>query len=731
MTLSPLSYLNFSGRPALPLIRQTEAAECGLACLAMVAGYHGHDIDLNSLRRRYPLSLKGATLKSLIATAGHLDLAPRPLRAELAALPKLRLPAVLHWDMNHFVVLKQATPREIVIHDPARGEQRLSTEEASRHFTGVALELQPTASFERKDDRARMRLTDLWSRASGLGRAIAQTLILSVVLQMIVLAMPFYMQIVVDEVLTKFDTDLLVVIALGFGLLALINAAASALRQYVILYASNQLGFQMVANLFRHLLRLPLPWFEKRHMGDVLSRFSSTQPIRDLFTEGLVAAAIDGVMAIATLVFLFVYSAKLGLVVLVALGLYIALRIGFYRPFRRRSEDRIIAMAKEQSMFMESVRGIQSVKLFARESEREAVWQNRYADSINAGVRLGKLTISFDVANKLLFGLENVVVVYLGAKLVLDQSLSIGMLFAFMAYKQQFIEKAAALVGRAIEFRLLDLHLERLADIGFAAQEPDIVSAPTRTLANGAGAEFRGAIAAEGLSFRYAEGEAWVLKDASFTIAPGEFAVFIGPSGGGKTTLMKLLLGLFEPEEGRILIDGLPLAQFGRGRYRATLGAVMQEDALLSGSIADNISFFDPEPDHDRIERCARDAAVHDEIAMMPMGYDSLIGDMGTVLSGGQKQRVLLARALYRHPGILFLDEGTANLDPMSEARILDHISALPITRISVAHREAMIGRADRLFLVAGGSIQEIDPKSLHRNATRDTKASIGMPLGN
>jgi len=708
MSRSALSLLNFAGRRRLPMIRQTEAAECGLACLAMVAGYYGHDIDLNTLRRRFPVSLKGANLKNLISTADHLNLGARALRVEMEGLRQLGKPAVLHWDMNHFVVLKAVTATHAFIHDPARGERKLRLKEVSPHFSGVALELTPTAAFERKDERARMKLADLWSRAVGLKRALAQIFVLSGLLQAVALATPFYMQIVVDEVLTKFDTDLLIVLALGFGMLVLIEAATTALRRFVILYAGNQLSFQMVANLFRHLMVLPLPWFEKRHIGDVVSRFSSTQPIRDMLTEGVVAAVIDGLMAVTTLVLIFIYSVTLGFVVLGAAGLYLVLRLALYRPFRRRTEDEIVTRAKEQSTFMESVRAIQSVKLFGREAERQAVWQNKFADAINARVRLGKLRISFETANTLLFGLENVLVVYLGARFVLAGELSIGMLFAFMAYKRHFIDNVSNLIERLIEFRLLELHLERIADIGHAEPEEGLNAPVPRTL-TGEDAQLQGRIAVEDVSFRYGEGEPWVLSGANLEIAPGEMVVLVGPSGQGKTTLLKVMLALFTPERGTLAVDGRPIEQFGRSAYRSQIGAVMQEDALLSGSIADNISFFDPEPDEARIQKAAEMAAIHDEISAMPMGYDSLIGDMGTVLSGGQKQRVLLARALYREPRALFLDEGTANLDPASERHIVDLLAGMAITRVCVAHREAMMGVADRILRVERGQVIETD----------------------
>src|SRR5262245_11585074 len=406
------SLVNFSGRRCLPLVLQTEATECGLACLAMVAGYHGHRIDLNTLRRRHPVSLNGVTLKALMLVAGHLNFTCRPLRIELEHLAELRLPAILHWDMNHFVVLKSVSRRAIVVHDPAFGERRYPLAEVGKHLTGVALELAPTDGLARKDEAVRLPLSAFWGQLEGGGAALAQILVLSLILQLMVIASPFYMQIAVDEVIAKGDADLLLVLALGFGGVAAISIAATALRSCILLVLQNTLALQMVAKLFRHLVRLPLAWFEKRHIGDILSRFASTEPIRALIAEGLIAALIDGVMAIATIVMIFIYSPRLGAVVLVAVALYAALRIGLYPALRLRNEELIRAHAREQSSFIETARAIQSLKLFNREAESEGQWLNRYADTLSANVRLGRLNIGFKTLNELLFGIENVVVIY-------------------------------------------------------------------------------------------------------------------------------------------------------------------------------------------------------------------------------------------------------------------------------------------------------------------------------
>jgi ATP-binding cassette subfamily B protein RaxB len=720
--------LKFSATRRLPVIRQTEAAECGLACLAMIGAYYGNETSLSGLRLKHAVSLKGATLKSLIGIADKLNLNSRPLRVDLKSLDRLRTPCMLHWNMNHFVVLKAARRDHCLIHDPARGERRLTYAEVSARFTGIALEITPGSEFTRRKQQRLLRLTDMLGDVSGLKRILAQALLLSLLVQLLVLAAPFYMQLVVDEVLTRFDTDLLLVLALGFGLLMLINEAATALRSHVILYLSSTLGFQMVSNLFRHLLRLPLAWFEKRHVGDIVSRFASTQAIRDLFAEGLVATFVDGCMALSTLLVIFVYSPLLGTVVAGAASLYLALRLGLYGPLRRRHEDRIVAAAREQSTFIESVRGIQSIKVFGHEAQRRSVWRNEYADVVNSNVRIGRLKIGFSAAHGILFGAENILLVYLGALLVVDTRLTIGMLFAIMAYKQQFLDKARMLVERAIEFRLLDLHLERIADIALAKPEHGFDGTsgalPVGRVDNTAAVHLE----LRDVSFRYAEDDAWVLDHASLSVGRGEMIAITGPSGSGKTTLLKLLLALLEPDQGKLFCDGVALGSYGYGNFRGKVGTVMQGDVLLAGSVENNIAFFDPEPDLAKVQHCAELASIHTDIAAMPMAYNSLVGDLGAAFSAGQQQRILLARALYRDPEILLLDEGTANLDAVTERKVIHILRNLPITRICVAHRESLILAADRIVYLQAGGLREITRANLLESAKRRRE---NLPAGN
>jgi ATP-binding cassette subfamily B protein RaxB len=697
--MEALAGVQFGIRRKLPVFLQTEAAECGLASLGMVACFHGHRVDLAALRRRFTVSLKGATLAFLMQAAGKLHLAPRPLRLELDELPQLRAPCILHWDMNHFVVLASADARGAVVHDPAFGVRRLLLADVSRHFTGIALELTPTSQFQPADDRRHLRLRDLLGRVTGLKRSLAQVFLLALALQAIAVVSPFYMQWAVDGAVVTADRDLLTVLGTGFLLLAVIQVGIAALRSWVVLYLGTTLNLQWLANVFTHLLRLPVSWFERRHLGDVVSRFGAVNTIQRTLTSSFVEALIDGVMAIATLVMMCVYSVWLTAVAVAAVGLYGLLRWSFYDPLRRATEEHIVHSAKQQSHFLETVRGVQSIKLFGRQEERRSRWLNLVVDAVNQDLVTQKLTLGFRSANGLVFGVERVAIVWLGALLVLDSAFSVGMLFAFAAYKEQFSARVAGLIDKLIDLRMLNLQAERLADIVLTPPEQE--SPPSPIDAIDASLEVRAA------SFRYSDPEPFVLVNCSLVVSPGESVAVVGPSGGGKTTLVKLMLGLLQPTDGKVLAGGVDIQKLGIDRYRKLVGTVMQDDQLFAGSIADNVSFFDPAPDHAAIEQCARLASVHDDIAAMPMAYNTLIGDMGAALSGGQRQRILLARALYKRPRILFLDEATSALDVQKERAVNEAIRSLKLTRIIIAHRPETIASADRVIVLQGGKVAQ------------------------
>jgi ATP-binding cassette subfamily B protein RaxB len=688
-----LRKMKFSLGKKLPLVFQTEAAECGLACLAMIAGYHGAQIDMPALRQRFSLSLRGATLAHIIRFAGALDLTGRPLRVELEDLAYLKTPCILHWKMDHFVVLKKVTRKYVYLHDPSTGPKRITLAEASRYFTGVALELTPTASFAPRDDRHPLRLRDLIGRVTGLKRALSQIFFLAAALELFSIVSPLFLQLTVDKVLAAFDRNLLATLAIGFMLLIALQSFIGALRSWTTLYFGTSLKLQWYANLFSHLVRLPVSFFEKRYFGDILSRFDGAEAIQRTLTNNFIEAVLDGLISIFVLAVMFFYSSKLALVVIASVLLYVTLRNIAYLPLRRAMEEQIVSLSRQQGFMIETLRGIRTIKVLGREDSRKTRWMNLLADSTNAQVATEKLSLLFKAANGLIFGLQSVAVIWLGALLVLGGHFSVGMLFAFVAYQEQFKARITNLVDRFFEFRMLSLQVQRLADVVLEKPEPSLLTST--------GAEIEDAsIDVKHLYFRYSDTEPWLLEDVSFRIFPGECVALVGASGAGKSTLLKLMAGLLHPQSGDVIVNGHSVCA-SRASVLGNVGFVLQDDSLFAGTIADNIAFASDTADMSRVEECARLACLDEEINAMHMGYSTLIGDMGSALSGGQQQRLLLARALYQRPSILILDEATSHLDVPTEQRIAAMLAELRMTRIFAAHRPDTIRIADRVLTVS------------------------------
>ena len=695
-----MSYrIGLGRRHRLPVVLQMEAAECGLACLAMVAVYHGHRFSLSDLRRRFPVSRKGSTLKSVLGMAEQLGLAGRGVKADVDQLDRLRLPCLLHWDMNHFVVLKSVGRHSVVVHDPAVGERRVDRVSLGRHFTGVALELSPRADFTPERGGRAPRLGDLLGRVVGWKRGLAQVLALAVALEVVAVAMPLQLQWTVDHALAAADRPLLTLLGLGFALLVVLRTAIAALRAWLLSVLSTDFNFQWLGNVFGHLMRLPLDYFEKRHLGAIMQNFGAVSHIQTTLTQAFVQALIDGALVLGTLGMMAAFSLPLAAVAVAALAGYAVVHALLFPLQRHAAAERLTCEARQQTHFLESVRGVQSVRLFGRDAERRMGWLNMLADQFNAGLTVQHLGTLQQAASHLLFGLLRVALVWLAARAVLRNEFTVGVMFAVLSYADQVVLRGAALVERWAEWRLLRLHMERVADIVTTPAED--AGAVDETDAD----RLEASLEVRSVAYRYAADEGAVLHDVSLAVRAGEFVAITGPSGCGKTTLVKILLGLLAPTAGDVLFGGRPIHRVGLANVRAQIGTVMQEDGLFTGSIADNICFFDPAPDMARITEAARLAAVHDEIEALPMGYGSLVGDIGTGLSGGQKQRVLLARALYRRPRVLVLDEATSHLDVDNERDVNTALRGLQLTRIVVAHRPETMAAADRVIRLEGGRV--------------------------
>lgn len=653
------------------------------------------------LRHKFPQTLKGANLKQLIDQSQVLGFNARPVRLELEELHQLATPCILHWDLNHFVVLQKIKGQQVTLLDPALGLRNISLAIASQHFTGVALELAPHAQFKTKAASKSFPLSQLTGNIRGLGKSAAQILALAFVLELFAIFMPLFNQAVVDDVLTSGDHELLSVLVAGFALILLIQSALSLARSWWVMVLSQTVSIQWLSNVFAHLLKLPANWFAQRHLGDIASRFGAVHDIQRTLTQTTLESLLDGLMAIAALVMMFIYSPTLTWVVLAASALYAIVRWISYTPFRHAASERLVLAGQEQSHFIETLRAMTPLKLFARENERRTRWQSLMVEVMNRDFQTSKLNMGFNAARTLIFGLENLCVFWLGAKIILasqaqnsgNSVLTVGMLLAFISYKMQFTGRVSALINQGIELKMLNLHRDRLADIVLTPPEQDT---PQGNLPFNDLIHLPASLELRNVSFRYADTEPWLFQDLNLNIQAGEHVAITGASGCGKTSLLKILLGLMAPTHGVVLYGGVPVQQLGLSNVRRKIGVVMQEDALLTGSIADNIAFFDLAPHQPTIERCAQLAEIHQDIMRMPMAYHTLIGELGSGLSGGQKQRLLLARALYGQPTVLALDEATSHLDMRNEQAVSQTLSQLQLTRIVIAHRPETIARADR-----------------------------------
>lgn len=691
----------FAVKHRLPIILQAERSECGLACVAMIASYFGYRVNLNSLRQEFPASIRGASLSEILSVASALKLQTRALRLEPKELKNIALPAILHWDMGHFVVLKRISRSGVVIHDPALGERKCSVKELDAHFTGIAIECVAGRDFIQATREQRTTLSELFSRYPGFYSAVGQLFILSLLIQLANIGAAFFLQLVIDESIAKNDTDLLVVLSVGFSLLMITNVAMSFARGTVQLYFSNQLGFQMAGNVFSHLMKLPVEYFSKRHVGDLVSRFGALGEIRNTLAEEMITVILDGIFASLVLVVLFYFHTTLAMVVLAFVVVFSIFKLSLISPIRTLTERRIVAEAVTSSGLMENMRAIEIIKFYCRELPRVLSWRNQYADQVNASVQLSRFSIRIEAAYSLLTGLENLLVIYLAARFVLEGSISLGFMTAFLALKSNFSTSIRSLIDKVVQIRLMKLQLERVSDITCAKVEYADFYLPETPY------KLSGQLRLQGVSYRYSGNTEPVIRDVDLHIDTGDIVAIVGPSGSGKSTLIKIMAGLVFPSEGCVEVDGKTMQSTGVRRYRDACAGVLQSDQLLSGSLKENICLYDEVVDMPRMERAAQMAGIADFINSLPMGYRSLVGDMGSIMSAGQAQRILLARAFYKRAQILFLDEATANLDLEVEQQVLAAIRSLGITTIMVTHRQAPLTIATRVFRCEAGRVFE------------------------
>jgi ATP-binding cassette, subfamily B, bacterial len=688
-------------RRRVPVICQMNEVECGAACLSMILSYHGRKTRVAELRERFGNGRDGVTALAIAKVARAHGLRVKAYSLPATQLKFVQLPAIAHWGFNHFVVVERYSPRVVEIVDPAVGRLQLAHEEFASTFTGVLLMFEPGQQFQRRRTAARpswgVYFLKFILQTPGL---LAQIVGASLLLQLLGLGMPLFTKLLVDYIFPYHVANILPALGIGMAVLVLAQAATSYLRALMLIYLQTRLDAQMMLGFFEHLLSLPFSYFQQRTSGDLLMRLASNTVIREILTGQTLSIILDGSLVLLYLVIILIQAPSFGLLVLVFGLLQVALLTGTTARMKRLMEKDLKAQADAQSYLVEALTKIETLKASGAEERTLDHWSNLFFEQLNISVQRSRLSASIEACMTALRTFSPLFLLLFGAYGVLNGSMSLGTMLALNTLAYAVLSPLSSLISNGQRLQLVGSYIERIADVLEAEPEQDaqaVQEAP----------RLSGSIEVRNVSFRYHADAPLVLKNISFSIEPGQKVALVGRTGSGKSSLGKLLLGLYQPTEGEILYDGVPLASMNYRSVRSQFGVVLQEPALFSGSIRQNISLNDAALELDQLVRAAQLAALHDEIMQMPLSYETVVTEGSGGLAGGQSQRLSLARALASNPRLLLLDEATSHLDVLTERVVDDNLSKLSATRILIAHRLSTIFNADMILVLHQGEIVE------------------------
>lgn len=688
-------------QPKVPQIMQMSAVECGAACLAMILSYYGRKTTLAEMRERCAIGRDGLSARNLLRTAQAYGLRARIISLQKNDFRHIRLPAIIHWGFEHFLVLEHWSPKYVEVVDPAAGRLRVPMDEFDSSFTGIVILLEPGAHFQKgqkaPSHEGQAYLAKCLKQAPWL---LAQVLLASGLLQLFGLSVPLLTKVVVDQIVPQHALSLVFLLGLGILILFCTQFIMTFLRALLLVFLQTRVDMYMMLTFFEHLLTLPLRFFQVRSSGDILTRLASNTIIRDTLSTQLISTVLDGSFVVVYLCILFWQSWTMGVL---AFGLGLVQMIFLFvttRALHDLSMRELIAQGKAQGYVNEALGNIVSLKAAGAEQRAFNYWTNLFFTQLNLSARRSTLSACLETATSLLQALAPLVFLWVGMLQVLQGTLQVGTMLALNVLASAFLIPFLSLVSNAQRLQLVRSHLERLTDVLQA--KPEQESETTRDPG-----QLTGKIVLEHVSFRYDLESADVLRDIHLEIEPGQKIALVGRTGSGKSTLGKILLGLLTPTQGEIFYDGQPLSLLNYQAVRAQFGVVMQEASVFSGTIHQNIAFNDPEMPMERIMRAAKLAAFDQDILSMPMKYDTPVSEQGSALSGGQRQRLVLARALAHSPALLLLDEATSSLDASTELLVEQNIATLASTQIIIAHRLSTIRHADVILVLEQGAIVE------------------------
>jgi ATP-binding cassette, subfamily B, bacterial len=692
----------FRPRRRVPIRLQLSAVECGAACLAMILSYFGRHTKVAECREQIGIGRDGVTAETIARAARAYELRVKAYSiAELTDFKYVPLPAIAHWNFEHFVVVEYWSPKTVEIIDPGGGRRRLSMAQFTASFTGVVLTFEPTVQFERHRAQASWSwqhyLLTYMGQTPGL---LLQIFAASFLLQGFGLTLPIFTKILVDQVLPLQILGVMSILGISIVMLVLAQVVTHYLRAVLLIYLQARIDSRLMLGFFEHLLTLPFHFFEQRTTGDLLMRLSSNAVIRETLTGQTLSMFLDGTFVLGYLIVLLVQEPWFGMAVFTTGILQVLLLLGTTRQTHDLMQQDLWAQADSQSYLVEALKGIETLKASGTEDRTLEHWSNLFFKQLNISLRRNHLVALVDTAMVALRIFSPLLLLWLGAFYVLSGTMSLGTMLALNAIAVAFLMPLASLVSNGQRLQLVGAHLERLTDVLEAEPEQDlrlVQIAPKLT----------GQVELKQVSFRYDPNSPLILQNISLAIAPGQKIALVGQSGSGKSTLAKLLLGLYQPTEGEILYDNTPLQVLNWRTLRAQIGVVLQEPSLFSNSIRQNITMNHPNLSLEQVIQATQLAAIHDDILQMPMRYETRIAEGGSGLSGGQRQRLAIARALAHQPTILLLDEATSHLDPVTEHLIEQNLRHLCCTRIVIAHRLSTIQDADVIVVLNQGTIVE------------------------
>jgi ATP-binding cassette subfamily B protein len=687
-------------RRRIPYVQQLTATDCGAACICMTLAYFGKSVRLEEARDALGVDRDGTNALVILDGARWYGLRGRGVRLDIEELPYLEPGSILHWEFRHFVVFEALHDDAVDIVDPAFGRRRVPMAEFRKAFTGVALLLEPGEEFAPQEGQRQRGIWRTARQVLGQSRSISQLLVTSLLLQLFALALPVLTGALVDRVVPRSDEHLLLVLTVGMAALVGFHFVSSLIRAHLLLHLRTVLDARMTLGFLEHLVGLPYAFFQRRSAGDLMMRLNSNSTIREILTSGALSGVLDGLLVILYLGLLLAASLSIGLLVL-GLG---AAQVLVFVASRRRQRDlmaqNLSIQARSESYQVELLAGIETLKAMGSEQRAVEHFSDLFVDVLNVSLSRGRLGALVDALSSTLRLASPLAVMGWGAVLVLRGELSLGTMLALNALAAGFLGPLANLVVTAGQLQLLSSYVERIDDVLQAAPEQD------RHAVRRVGS-LAGRITVDNVSFRYGPLAPSVVRDVSVDIQPGNVVAIVGTSGSGKSTLASLLVGLYPPTEGRILYDGASLAELDLRSVRRLVGIVTQRPYLFGSSLRGNIALADPTLTLDDVIEAAKRACIHDDIAAMPLGYETPLIDGGASLSGGQRQRVALARALATRPAVLLLDEATSALDAVTERRVQESLASLKCTQIVIAHRLSTIMAADLILVMEGGRVVE------------------------